>query len=80
MCNMALLVSEVLVMDDCTQLNELDSPTTSTPDHGRKASCTRMSFGDALSEVLTDTWRKHMTKCLTLDLSLNMVGSAKRIF
>jgi len=59
MFNMALLVSEVLVMDDCTQLNELDSPTTSTPDHGRKASCTRMSFGDALSEVLTDTWRKH---------------------
>ena len=60
MVNMARsgLVSEVLVMDDCTQLNELDSPTSSTPDHGRKVSCTRMSFGDALSEVLTETWRK----------------------
>ena len=47
---------KVLVMDDCTHLHEVDSPTTSTPDHGRKVSCTRMSFGDALSEVLTDTW------------------------
>lgn len=42
-------------MDDCARLNEMDSPTTSTPDHGHRVSCTRMSFGDALSEVLTDT-------------------------
>lgn len=35
-------------------LLDVDSPTASTPDYGHKVACTRLSFGDALSEVLTD--------------------------
>ena len=38
-----------------TTLDEVDSPTTSTP-NWEKVSCTRANFGDALSGVLAEAW------------------------
>eukprot|EP00438_Fugacium_kawagutii_P005954 Skav231314 [mRNA] locus=scaffold1116:48362:54053:- [translate_table: standard] len=74
---------KVLMMDDYTPLHDMDSPTTSTPDHGR-ASCTRMSFGDALTEdqqVQLKQWTSGYANYANANASINsMIGAVSSFF
>ena len=52
-------------------LDEVDSPTTSTP-NWEKVSCSRVSFGDALSEVLAEAWPHLMPRCIRIDVDIDI--------